>query len=256
MKITIDTTEKTLVTGTADGGSRSLPLYSTEAFDILSDLWLKVGWDRKYSYSFTWMGRPIIQLPEDVLRIQEVIWRVQPDVIVETGIAHGGSLLLSATLCKAMGKGRVIGVDIEIRPHNREALERHILSPLITLIEGSSVDQAVVRKVKSLVNPGERVLVILDSCHTKAHVLAELEAYHDMVAVGSYIVATDGIMRDLSDVQAGKPDWTWDNPCEAAREFLGKHEAFVLETPAWSFNESHLSKCLTYWPDAYLRRVR
>src|SRR6266850_4346822 len=137
MKLTIDTEAKSLRLEN-DGQERDIPLYSDEAFEVISDQWLKVGWNQKYPYTFTWMGRPIIQAPEDVLRVQEVVYRVRPDVLVETGVAHGGSLILYASLFKAMGAGRVIGVDVEIRPPNRRALEAHELFPLITLIEGSS----------------------------------------------------------------------------------------------------------------------
>ena len=175
-----------------------------EAFQIISEIWLKVGWNEKYVYTFSWFGRPIIQLPEDIVRIQEVIYRVKPDVIIETGIAHGGSLIFYASLCKAMGCGRVIGVDIEIRPHNRAAIEAHELASYITLLEGNSTNPEIVSSVKSRIQPGESVLVILDSNHTKAHVLHELDAYHDLVSLGSYIVATDGSMRDLHDVPRGK----------------------------------------------------
>ncbi len=254
MKITIDTTEKTLVlhSGAKD---TNLPLYSKEAFEAISDVWVKVGWEQKYSYSFTWLGRPIVQLPEDILRMQEVIFSVQPDVIIETGVAHGGSLVFSASLCKAMGKGRVIGIDIEIRPHNRKAIEEHLLSSYITLIEGSSTASEVVSHVKSLIHEGETVLVILDSCHTKEHVVNELAAYHPLVTKGSYIVATDGIMRDLSDLERGQPEWIWDNPSSAAEEFAEAHSQFVLEQPKWLFNQSGLAKNITYWPSAFLRRV-
>src|SRR6266581_4171607 len=129
-----------------EGGApkREFPLGSPEGFRVLSDLWLRSGWETKHVYSFTWLGRPIIQLPEDLIRIQEVIYRVQPDVIVETGIAHGGSLVFYASLCKAMGRGRVIGIDIEIRKHNRAAIQAHSLFDLITLVEGSSIDPTVV----------------------------------------------------------------------------------------------------------------
>src|SRR5437867_3632832 len=145
MKITIDTELKRLVQETAEGRQEH-DLYSKQAFEILSQQWLKVGWNEKYPYTFTWMGRPIIQLPEDMIRVQEVIYRVRPDVIIETGVAHGGSLIYYASLCKAMEKGRVIGIDIEIRPHNRAAIERHELFPLITLIEGSSVAPDIVQQ--------------------------------------------------------------------------------------------------------------
>lgn len=255
MKLIIDTGEKTL---SCDDGAapRVMPLYSDEAFQILSAQWLKVGWNQKYPYTFSWLGRPIIQLPEDVMRVQEVIFRVQPDVLIETGVAHGGSLILYASLFKAMGKGRVVGVDIEIRPHNRSAIERHALFPYITLIEGSSTAPEIVRKVKAEVKPGESVMVILDSNHAKQHVLDELESYHDLVTPGSYIVATDGSMKDLHDVPRGTPDWCWDNPTAAAAEFAAKHPDYIVEQPAWPFNESTLNHNITHWPGAWVRRLR
>src|SRR5437016_3207699 len=138
MKCTIDTTAG--LVSTEDGGrTATLELYSREGFELLSELWLKVGWNEKYVYTFSWLGRPVIQLPDDLIRIQEVIHAVRPDVIVESGVAHGGALVYYASLCKLLGQGRVVGVDVEIRPHNRAALEQHPLSPLITLVEGDSV---------------------------------------------------------------------------------------------------------------------
>jgi cephalosporin hydroxylase len=253
MRITIDTDAQTMVCED-EQGRQDLPLYSDRAFEVLSRHWLKVGWNQKYSYTFSWFGRPLIQLPEDVLRIQEVIWRVQPDVILETGVAHGGSLVLYASLCQAMGRGRVIGVDIEIRPANRKAIETHPLASRITLLEGSSTSPEIISRVRSLIKPGETCLVILDSCHTRDHVRAELEAYHSLVTPGSYLVATDGIMLDLHDAPLGRPEWRSDNPTTAAREFAAAHPEFVLEQPAWPFNESGLRQNLTHWPEAYLRR--
>lgn len=254
MKLTIDAKRKILVQE-VDGAKRELPLYSQAAFELLSDLWLKVGWDQKYVYSFSWLGRPIIQLPEDMIRVQEVIYRVKPDVIIETGIAHGGSLIYYASLCQLVGMGRVIGIDIEIRPVNRAAIESHDLAPLITLIEGSSTDVTVVDQVRALVGPGETVMVLLDSCHTKQHVAAELEAYHGFVSAGSYVVVTDGIMKDLHDVPRGDPEWAWNNPSAAASEFVQDHPEFVLEEPPWPFNESNLTNNVTHWPGAWLRRT-
>lgn len=253
MKLTIDTEARTL---TEEGASkRTLNLYSAEAFEILSREWVRVGWDQKYPYTFSWMGRPVIQLPEDMLRIQEVIYRLKPDVILETGVAHGGSLVFYSSLCKAMEKGRVIGVDLEIRKHNRAAIEAHELSSYISLIEGDSVAPSTIEQVRKLIRPGEKVLVILDSCHTKAHVAAELEAYHEFVSHDSYIVATDGVMMMVHDVPRGTPDWKDDHPEVAAKEFAAKHREFLLEQPAWPFNESPLSKNVTHWPGAWLRRV-
>lgn len=255
MKILIDTDGKTLVCGEG-AAARTLPLYGDEAFEILSEHWLKVGWNQKYPYTFSWMGRPVIQLPEDLLRAQEVIYRLKPDIIIETGVAHGGSLIFYASLFKAMGHGgRVIGVDIEIRPHNRRAIEAHELFPYLTLIEGSSTDPAIVARVKSQVAAGQSVLVILDSNHSKAHVAAELVAYHDLVTPGSYIVATDGSMKDLHDVPRGKPEWIWDHPTAAAAEFASAHPQFVLEQPPWPFNESSLKHNITHWPGAWLKRL-
>jgi cephalosporin hydroxylase len=253
MKLTIDTEARTLTVGQNEE-TREIGLYTKEAFSLLTHQWLKVGWDQKYPYTFTWFGRPVIQLPEDMIRLQEVLYQVKPDVIIETGVAHGGSLIYYASLCKAMGKGRVIGVDIVIRPHNREAIETHELASYITLIEGDSVDAGIVRQVKSRVEPGDTVLVLLDSCHTKQHVANELEAYHSFVTPGSYIVATDGVMKDLYDVPRGDAEWVWDNPTTAAAEFAAKHPEFVLEQPPWHFNESELSENITYWPEAWLRR--
>jgi len=251
MKLTIDTDRKQL---TIEGGE-TLDLYGKPAFELLSELWLKTSWNQKYSYTFTWMGRPIIQHPEDLVRLQEVIYSIKPDVIIETGVAHGGSLVLSASLMKAMGKGRVVvGVDIEIRPHNRAAIEAHELSPMIRLVEGNSVAPEIVGEAAAEIRPGDTVLVILDSNHSHAHVAAELDAYHRLVTSGSYIVATDGIMRDVCDVPRGTPSWKEDNPARAAEEFAAAHPEFVIDEPRWRFNESDLDKSITAWPSAWLRR--
>jgi cephalosporin hydroxylase len=250
----IDTERATM---TIENGSEreERPLYSGEAFAHLSHLWMKLGWDRKYTYGFTWMGRPIIQLPEDMVRIQETLYRVKPDVVIETGVAHGGSLIFYASLFKAMGKGRVVGVDIEIRPHNRKAIEAHEMFDGITLIEGSSVAEDTVQKVRSLIKPGERVLVILDSNHSYAHVTEELRLYSPLVTEGSYIVATDGVMEHVYDVPHGKSHWLKDNPSVAARDFAAAHPEFEIETPPFVFDETLDKTQVTCWPDAYLRRI-
>jgi cephalosporin hydroxylase len=254
MRLSIDT-DRCVVCKEHENGRVEMALYSREAFELISRIWMKVAWNEKYIYTFSWLGRPIIQNPEDLIRAQEVIYRVQPDVIIETGVAHGGSLIFYASLCKAMNRGRIVGVDIEIRPQNRRAIESHELSSLIALIEGSSTDPRVVQKVRSQLQPDEKVLVFLDSNHTMAHVLAELEAYHGLVSPGSYIVATDGIMKDLYDVPRGRSEWEHDHPTAAAAEFVQTHPEFVIEQPAWSFNESELRENLTYWPGAWIRRV-
>lgn len=254
--IKIDTV-KAQVTVEDEPESGVYPLASAEAFRIVSKAWLRAGWDVKHVYTFTWFGRPIIQLPEDVLRIQEVIYALRPTLIVETGVAHGGSLVFYASLFKAMDlAGRVVGVDIEIRPHNRKAISEHPLAGMISLLEGSSIDPAVVAKVRSHVRSEDRVLIVLDSNHTRAHVLRELEVYAPLVTVGSYIVATDGIMKDLVGAPRAKSEWGEDNPYEAAKDFLKTHENFVFEQPGWLFNESvGLSENITYWPGSWLKRV-
>jgi cephalosporin hydroxylase len=254
MRLIVDTDKQQLIRE-ADGTKVEYPLYSPEAFEALNQQWVRVGWGLRYSYTFSWMGRPIIQLPEDMVRIQETLYAVKPDVIIETGVAHGGSLVFYAGLCKLMGKGRVVGVDIEIRPHNRRAIEAHELFPLITLIEGSSVSPDIVARVKSLVRPGETVMVMLDSHHSKDHVLAELEAYAPLVTPGSYVVAMDGIMEEVVGAPRSSPDWGWNNPRRAAVEFAAKHPEFHVEDPPLRFNEGQVCSRATYWPSGYLRRA-
>ena len=250
--ITID---KDRVVVTENGRERELALSSPEAFRIISDVWLRCGWDTKYVYSFTWMGRPIIQLPEDMIRVQELIYQIKPDVVLETGVAHGGSLVFYASICKAMGRGRVIGIDIEIRPQNRAAIRSHPLADLITLIEGDSVGRGTVDQVSALIGSDERVFVVLDSAHNKEHVLAELRAYSPLVSVGSYIVAADGIMEEVVGAPRTRPDWIWNNPRRAALQFVEETEDFVLEEPPFLFNEGSVTERVTYWPGGLVRRV-
>ena len=250
--ITIDRVAGTL---TVDG--RTLSLDSNEAFAIISDTWLDVGMRVKHMYTFTWLGRPVIQYADDLLRVQELVYRVQPDVILETGIAHGGSLIFSASLCKLLGKGRVIGVDIEIRPHNRAAIEAHPLAPLITMFEGSSIEPSIVQAVRASIDPGDNVLVLLDSNHAKAHVLGELEAYAPLVHPGSYIVAMDGhVMRAAAHAPNAAADWATNNSNAAVEEFAARHPEFVLEEPPFLFNESHLTEAVSGFRGGVLRRIR
>jgi cephalosporin hydroxylase len=248
--------ENGLVEVTTSDSTISYPIGSPEAFKLISQAWLRSGWDSKYVYGFSWMGRPIIQLPEDMIRIQEIIYQIAPDVLIETGIAHGGSLIFYASLFKAMEKGRVIGIDIEIRSHNREAIEAHELSASISTIEGSSIDPAIVQKVRDQMLPDERGLVILDSNHTRAHVLAELRAYAEFVAVDSYIVACDGIMQEVVGAPRTDPTWVTDNPQSAVKDFLSERDDFVLEEPTFIFNEGLITDRVTYWPNAFLRRIK
>ena len=255
MKWTVDT-EAGLISRDEDGATQAMPLYSTAGFEELSKLWLKVGWNQKYIYTFTWLGRPIIQLPDDMIRIQEVLHHVQPDVIIECGVAHGGSLVYYASLCKVADRGRVVGIDIEIRAHNRAAIEAHPLAGRITLIEGSSLAPDTVAAAAAEIRPEEKALVILDSNHTKAHVRAEMDAYAPFVSVDSYLVVMDGILRSVADTPRANRDWASDNPLAAVDEFADEHPEFLVEQPPWPFNESELRSNVTHWPRGYLRRVR
>ena len=254
MKLIIDTTAQTLTT-VEEGTEKIRPLYGKEAWEALSLEWVRVGWSLRAYFNFSWFGRPILQLPEDLVRLQEVIYRLQPDVILETGVYRGGSMMFHASLCQALGKGRVIGIDVKIPQADREAIERHALASRIALIEGSSIAPEIVNRAAAMIRPGESVLVILDSCHERAHVRAELECYSRFVTPGSYIIATDGIMKDLSDVPGGRPEWREDNPTWAARDFAASHPEFVQEQPAWPFRDSELTENVTYWPEGWLRRV-
>ena len=238
-------------------GSVQYSFGSPEAFEALSRAWIRSGWDLKHSYTFTWLGRPVIQLPEDLFRAQEAIWQIRPDVIIETGVAHGGSLVFFASLCRLLGSGRVIGVDIEIRPHNRQALIEHSLAPLITLIEGNSIEPVLVERIRSSMRSQDRVMVFLDSCHTKEHVAAELDLYADLVSPGSYIVVADGVMEAVAGSPRAGRDWSWNNPRAAVVEFLERRRDFMLDPPPWLFNESAgLTRSpATYWGDGWLRRL-
>jgi len=253
--IIIDTDNDVLRVSHANSAQVTYPFSSPEAFAVLSKAWLRVGWDTKYVYSFTWLGQPIIQLPEDMFRIQELIYTVKPDMIIETGIAHGGSLLFYASLCKAIGSGHVIGIDVEIRPGNRKALLAHELSEYITLIEMSSTDATISDVIADLVPPDQCAFVMLDSNHSRKHVREELRMYSKFVGDGSYIVAADGIMADLVGAPRSSDDWATNNPQEAVRDFLMENKDFELVEPEFRFNEGVVRDRVTYWPSAYLKRM-
>jgi cephalosporin hydroxylase len=255
LMIRIDFEAGEIGVGGPEGETRHA-LTSPEAFAILSEAWLRAGWANRYSYTFTWFGRPILQLPEDLIRLQELVYQLKPDVIVETGIAHGGSAIFLAGLCRLIGRGRVIGVDVEIRKQNRAAIEAHDFAPQITLIEGDSIAPETVRRVHQSIGSAESVLLILDSNHSKAHVLAELTAYAPLIRPGGYIIATDGIMEDLTGLPGTRDDWVWNNPKAAAAAFLDGHPEFERAPPPCIFNERGVPTGGSYWPDGYLRRVR
>jgi cephalosporin hydroxylase len=204
----------------------------------------------QYSYNFSWMGRPIIQYPQDMIAMQEILWTVRPDLIVETGIAHGGSLVYYASLCELMGGGDILGIDIDIRAHNRRAIEEHPMFRRISLLQGSSVDPAIVQQVAARA-AGKRVLVVLDSNHTHDHVLAELDAYASLVSIGSYCVVFDTVVEDLPAGQY--PDRPWgvgNNPKTAVHEFLGRDDRFEIDRDI----EARIQ--ITVAPDGYLRRIK
>lgn len=255
MKTIIDEAEGLVTVVDAEGAAQSWPLASPEAFAAASRAWLRAGWDVKHVYSFTWLGRPIIQLPEDMVRIQELIFTAKPDVLIETGIAHGGSLIFYASLFEAMGHGRVIGVERELRPHNRTAIEAHPLRKRIEMVEGSSIDSQTVAQVHALVAPGEKAMVVLDARHSFDHVLAELRAYAPLVPVGSWLVACDGIMEQMAGAPRSGPNWASDNPKAAAERFVAEDPRFAIEEPDWLFNEGDAKTRVTYWPSGYIRRI-
>jgi cephalosporin hydroxylase len=219
--------------------------------------WINRANALKYSYHFEWLGRPIIQYPQDILAMQELIWSVKPDLIIETGIAHGGSLIFSASMlelnaaCGGPADARVVGIDIDIRAHNRAAIEAHPMMRRITLLQGSSVAPDIVGKVRNEAARKRKVLVFLDSNHTHAHVLAELEAYADLTTVGSYCVVFDTVIEDMPASMF--PDRPWgpgNNPKTAAAEYLRSHPEFEVD-------ETIDNKLLiSVAPNGYLKRVR
>lgn len=207
----------------------------------------------KYSYNFSWMGRPIIQYPQDMIAMQEIIWSLQPDLIIETGIAHGGSLIYYASLLELIGKGEVLGIDIDIREHNREAIEKHPMYKRISMIQGSAIDPEVVSKVKEHTIGKKTILVVLDSNHTHEHVLAELEMYSPFVSIGSYIVAFDTIVENLPDNYLPGHVRPWgigDNPMTAVKAFIKEHPQFVIDT---AINNKLL---ISVAPDGYLKKIK
>ncbi len=253
MKISFDTDSQTC-TVDRDGTTTSHALFSKAAFAELADLWVRLGWVQKYSYGFSWLGRPIIQLPDDMLRIQEAIWQVRPDVIVETGIAHGGSLIFYSSVMEMMGHGRVIGIDIDIRAHNRTEIEAHPMAKRITMIEGSSIADETVAAVKALIKPGETVMLILDSNHARDHVAAELAAYAGLVTSGSYILSQDGVMQLVAGMPRTQDDWITDNPIPAVEAFLAANADFEVALPPRPFDETLGTPECSHHPVGWLRR--
>lgn len=208
-----------------------------------------------YSYNFSWLGRPIIQYPQDMIAMQELIWEIKPDLIIETGIAHGGSLIFSASMLELISsctgsEGEVLGIDIDIRPHNRKAIEEHPMFKRISLLQGSSIEPEIVNQVVEKAKGKKRILVCLDSNHTHNHVLAELQAYAPLTSVGSYCVTFDTVVEDMPKELSGDRPWgPGDNPKTAVWEYLKTHPEFEID-------KSIQNKLLiTVAPDGYLKRI-
>ncbi len=247
--------------------AHSLAAYAGDSeFCALSRAWLEASMRRKYVYNFDWLGRPIIQYPQDIWAVQELIFTVKPDLVIETGIAHGGSLILSASIlalldyCEAVEQGRsldprrsrrkVIGIDIDIREHNRRAIEAHPLALHLHLIQGSSIAPETITTVRKAAADHQRIMVLLDSMHTHAHVLAELDAYAPLVSKDSYCVVFDSFVEDMpADLFPDRPWSPGDNPKTALHEFLGKHPEFVIDKAV----EGKLM--VTVAPDGFLKRI-
>ena len=205
----------------------------------------------KYSYNFSWMGRPIIQYPQDMIAMQEIIWEIQPDLVIETGIAHGGSLIFYASILELIGKGEVLGIDIDIREHNRREIESHPMFKRISMIEGSSISGDIVAKAGNAAREKQTVLIVLDSNHTHEHVLKELELYSGFVTKGSYLVVFDTIIEDMPPNSFSDRPWEkGNNPKTAVREFLKSHDEFVVDK-----NIDH-KLLISVAPDGYLKRVK
>ncbi len=215
----------------------------------LSRIWMREISPHKYAYNFRWMGRPIIQFPQDMMAMQEIVWATRPDLIIETGVAHGGSVLYYASLLEMMGHGEVIGIDIDIRAHNREAIEAHPMSKRLRLIQGSSVAPDVVAQVHALAS-GKRALVVLDSNHTHEHVLAELRAYAPLVCQGGYCVVMDTLVEDMP-ASLSNPDRPWgvgNNPKTAVQAYLRENGDFEIDF------DLEAKLLITVAPSGYLRR--
>lgn len=218
----------------------------------VSRQWFEKSAQHRYSYNATWLGRPVIQYPQDILALQEVIWNAKPDLIIETGIAHGGSLIFSASMLELLGgDGEVLGIDIDIREHNRVEIEKHPMFRRISMIEGSSIDESVMEQVREKARGKDRVLVILDSMHTHDHVLRELELYSPLVTKGSYLIVFDTVVEDMDEGHF--PDRPWgkgNNPKTAVWEFLKTNDRFEID------KEIEDKLLVTVAPDGYLKCIK
>ena len=224
-----------------------------EQLKIAANSFMDESIGSRYSYNFSWMGRPIIQYPQDMMAMQEIIWDLKPDLIIETGIAHGGSLIFYASLLDLIGKGEVVGMDMDIREHNIVEIENHLMFKRITMIQGSSIDPAIVAQVEMHTIDKKTILVLLDSNHTHDHVLAELEMYAPFVSLNSYLVVYDTIVENLSSDPTPENVRPWsvgDNPMTALKSFLLTNTNFEIDQ---SINNKLL---ISVAPDGYLKRIK
>lgn len=217
----------------------------------LTQNWFVASSKYEYSYHFSWLGRPIIQYPQDIVAMQEIIWKVKPDLIIETGVARGGSLIFSASMLELIGEGEVLGIDIDIREHNRMEIEKHPMYKRITMLQGSSIDESIVKRVYNVAKGKKRILLLLDSNHTHEHVLKEMHLYSPLVTKDSYMVIFDTIIEDMP--KNFFPDRPWDkgnNPKTAVKEFLRNNDRFVID------KEIENKLLFTVAPDGYLKCVK
>jgi cephalosporin hydroxylase len=219
-----------------------------EELKSLTRQWFDAASRQEYSYHFSWMGRPIIQFPQDIVAMQELIWQIQPDLIIETGIAHGGSLIFYASMLELIGKGEILGIDIDIRDHNRSEIEKHPMFNRISMVQGSSTDPEIVGKVSEIAKGKQTVMVVLDSNHTHDHVARELELYAPLVTKGSYLVVFDTVVEYLpKELFPNRPWGPGDNPMTAVREFLKVTDRFEIDEAI------HNKLLITVAPDGYLK---
>lgn len=220
-------------------------------FTDLSKQWFDASLNFEYHYHFSWLGVPIIQFPQDILAMQEIIWKIKPDLIIETGIARGGSLIFHSSMLELIGEnGQVVGIDIDIRDHNRKNIENHPMFKRITMIEGSSVDAKIVQQINEIAKGKSKVMVILDSMHTHDHVLKELSLYSPLVTKNSYLIVFDTVIEDIPDeINKDRPWGKGNNPKSAVHEFLKNNNMFVIDT------DMEKKLLITVGPDGFLKRV-
>ncbi|MGI0086682.1 MAG: cephalosporin hydroxylase family protein [Nitrosotalea sp.] len=228
---------------------------SDDSFKTLTRSWFRASEKHEYSYHFSWLGRPIIQYPQDIIAVQEIIWNVKPDLIIETGIAHGGSLIFSASMLELIGHGEVLGIDVDIREHNRMKIEDHPMYKRIKMIQGSSINDEIVKKVYEISKGKNRVLVFLDSNHTHDHVLSEMNLYSPLVHKDSYMIVFDTIIEDIAESTSSpsnnkRPWGRGNNPKTAVKEFLKTNDRFEID------KEIENKLLITVAPSGYLRCVK